>query len=53
MDSVYEAADRVALINNGKIVAVGTPEEFRHSENPLIRGFITGEEIAGATDAFR
>jgi phospholipid/cholesterol/gamma-HCH transport system ATP-binding protein len=53
MDSVYEAADRVALINNGKIVAVGTPEEFRHSENPLIRGFITGEEIAGATEAFR
>ncbi|MBQ9571946.1 MAG: ABC transporter ATP-binding protein [Acidaminococcaceae bacterium] len=53
MDSVYVAADRVALINNGKIVAVGTPEEFRHSENPLIRGFITGEEIAGATEAFR
>ena len=53
MDSVYVAADRVALINNGKIVAVGTPEEFKHSENPLIRGFITGEEIAGATEAFR
>jgi phospholipid/cholesterol/gamma-HCH transport system ATP-binding protein len=53
MDSVYVAADRVALINNGKIVAVGTPEEFKHSENPLIRGFITGEEITGATEAFR
>ena len=53
MESVYVAADRVALLNDGKIVAVGTPEEFRNSDNPLIRGFITGEEIAGATEAFR
>ena len=53
MESVYVTADRVALINNGKIVAVGTPEDFRQSDNPLIRGFITGEEIAGATEAFR
>ena len=53
MESVYVAADRVALINGGKIVAVGTPEEFRNSDNPLIRGFITGEEIEGATEAFR
>ena len=53
MESVYVAADRVALLNNGKIAAIGTPEEFRNSEDPLIRGFITGEEIKGATEAFR
>lgn len=53
MESVYVAADRVALLNDGKIVAAGTPEEFRNSEDPLIRGFITGEEIKGATEAFR
>jgi len=53
MESVYTAADRVALLNDGKIVAIGTPEEFRNSDNPLIRGFITGEEITGATEAFR
>ncbi|MBQ9697363.1 MAG: ABC transporter ATP-binding protein [Acidaminococcaceae bacterium] len=53
MESVYVAADRVALLNNGKIAAIGTPEEFKNSEDPLIRGFITGEEIKGATEAFR
>ena len=53
MESVYVAADRVALLNDGKIAAIGTPEEFKNSEDPLIRGFITGEEIKGATEAFR
>ncbi|MBQ8919875.1 MAG: ABC transporter ATP-binding protein [Acidaminococcaceae bacterium] len=53
MESVYVAADRVALLNDGKIAAIGTPEEFKTSEDPLIRGFITGEEIKGATEAFR
>mgnify|MGYP002854362778 FL=1 len=53
MESVYVAADRVALLNDGKIAAIGTPEEFKRSEDPLIRGFITGEEIKGATEAFR
>ena len=42
------AADRVALLDEGKVAAVGTPEEFRNSSNPLIRGFITGEEPEGA-----
>ena len=48
MESVYVAADRVALLDEGKVAAVGTPEEFRNSSNPLIRGFITGEEPEGA-----
>lgn len=48
LESVYVAADRVALLDEGKVAAVGTPEEFRNSSNPLIRGFITGEEPEGA-----
>lgn len=48
MESVYAAADRVAMLNEGRIAAVGTPEEFRNSPDPLIRGFITGEDPEGA-----
>lgn len=50
MESVYVAADRVVLLNEGKIAAVGTPEEFKNSSDPLVRGFITGEEIDGTTE---
>lgn len=48
MESVYAAADRVAMLNEGRIAAVGTPEEFGNSPDPLIRGFITGEDPEGA-----
>ena len=50
MESVYVAADRVVLLNEGKIAASGTPEEFKNSPDPLVRGFITGEEIGGTTE---
>jgi ABC transporter len=50
MESVYVAADRVVLLNEGKIAAIGTPEEFKNSPDPLVRGFVTGEEIEGTTE---
>lgn len=53
MASVYTAADRVALLNEGKIAALSTPEEFRNSSDPLVRGFILGEEMTGKTEDFR
>jgi phospholipid/cholesterol/gamma-HCH transport system ATP-binding protein len=33
-------SDRVAMMHDGKIVEVGTPEEIKKSENPIIRNFI-------------
>lgn len=53
MASVYTAADRVALLNEGRIAALGSPEEFRQSADPLVRGFILGEEVTGQAEAFR
>ena len=50
MESVYVAADRVVLLNEGKIAAIGTPEEFKNSPDPLVHGFVTGEEIEGTTE---
>ena len=43
MTSTFRIADRVAVLWNGKIVEVGTPEEIKRSENPVVRQFISGE----------
>jgi phospholipid/cholesterol/gamma-HCH transport system ATP-binding protein len=36
----FRTADRIALLTGGKIVAEGTPSEFRASENPEVRAFL-------------
>lgn len=35
-------ADRVAMLHDGRIIEVGTPEEIRGSRNPLVQEFIKG-----------
>ncbi len=48
MDSAFRVADRMAMLHEGRIRAVGTPEEIRDSEDPVVRGFIRGEpELLG------
>jgi phospholipid/cholesterol/gamma-HCH transport system ATP-binding protein len=42
MVSTYKVADRVAMLYQGKIIATGSPEEIRDSNNPIIQQFITG-----------
>jgi phospholipid/cholesterol/gamma-HCH transport system ATP-binding protein len=33
-------SDRVAMMHDGQVVAIGTPEEIKQSQNPLVRKFI-------------
>jgi len=42
MTSDYKVADRIAMLYNGKIVAVGTPEELIKSDNQIVQQFIHG-----------
>ena len=42
MTSAYKIADRIAMLYKGKIIAVGTPQEMRDSEDPVVHQFITG-----------
>jgi phospholipid/cholesterol/gamma-HCH transport system ATP-binding protein len=44
MNSVYRVADRVALLKDGRIHFVGTPDELRESEDPVVRNFVEGIE---------
>jgi phospholipid/cholesterol/gamma-HCH transport system ATP-binding protein len=42
MESAYRIADRIAMLYQGKIIAIGTPDEIRSHPDPLVQQFITG-----------
>jgi phospholipid/cholesterol/gamma-HCH transport system ATP-binding protein len=39
-DLAFGIADRIAVISEGQIVAIGTPQEIRESADPRVRNFI-------------
>ncbi len=45
MRSAYKVADRIAMLYNGAIIAIGTPDEIRRSDNPYVQQFIEGKAI--------
>ncbi|MBI3320916.1 MAG: ABC transporter ATP-binding protein [Candidatus Omnitrophica bacterium] len=45
MRSAYKVADRIAMLYNGGLIGVGSPEELRHSANPIVQQFIKGEAV--------
>ncbi len=38
--SAYDLADKIAMLDEGKIVACGSPDEIRRSSNPKVRQFV-------------
>lgn len=42
MKSAYAISDRIAMLYEGRVVQVGTPDEIRTSENPVVRAFVEG-----------
>jgi phospholipid/cholesterol/gamma-HCH transport system ATP-binding protein len=42
-DLAFGVADRIAVINEGQILFMGTPVEVRHNPNPLIQRFLNAD----------
>ena len=42
MKSAYHIADRIAMLHEGKIHAIGTPAEIQSTQDPAVRQFIEG-----------
>jgi phospholipid/cholesterol/gamma-HCH transport system ATP-binding protein len=40
--SAYKVADEIAMLHGGKIIAQGTPDEVRMSDNKILRQFMEG-----------
>jgi phospholipid/cholesterol/gamma-HCH transport system ATP-binding protein len=53
MDSAFRIADRMVLLDRGKFVASGTPEQMRESTDPLVRQFVHGLTEGPLTDRRR
>jgi phospholipid/cholesterol/gamma-HCH transport system ATP-binding protein len=45
MVSAYKIADRIAMLYQGEIQAVGTPDEIRGCDNPIVQQFIHGRAV--------
>lgn len=42
MQSAFRISDRVAMLYDGRVRFEGTPDEFRATEDPVVKGFIEG-----------
>ena len=42
-DLAFGVADHIAMINDGRILAVGTPDEVKRNPDPLIQKFLNAE----------
>ena len=43
LDETFAIADHVVVLANGRIAAQGTPDEVRHSDDPLVHQFVNAE----------
>jgi phospholipid/cholesterol/gamma-HCH transport system ATP-binding protein len=53
MDSAFRIADRMVLLDRGKFIACGTPQEMRESDNAVVHQFINGLAEGPLTDRRR
>jgi phospholipid/cholesterol/gamma-HCH transport system ATP-binding protein len=43
MHSAFRVGDRIVMLDKGKTIFDGTPQQIQQSKNPLIRSFVLGE----------
>ena len=55
MHSAFKIADRIVMLNGGKLIFDGTAEQIRQSQDSFVHHFVTGEateeELAGLRDS--
>jgi phospholipid/cholesterol/gamma-HCH transport system ATP-binding protein len=43
IESTFKIAHQIAMLYNGKIIEMGTPDEIKQSSNPIVKQFIEGK----------
>jgi len=49
MVSAYKIADRIAMLYDGRIIALGTPDEIKNTKDPVVKQFVNGEAVGPIT----
>ena len=42
MGSAYHVADRIAMLYKGRIIYIGTPDDVRSTDDPIVKQFVNG-----------
>lgn len=50
MTSAYKIGTRIAMMYQGQIIQMGTPDEIRNTKDPVVKQFITGSSSGPMTD---
>ncbi len=48
--SAYRIADRIGLLFEGEIIALGTPDDIRNHSDPIVKQFVNGESEGPITE---
>ena len=43
MQSAFKIGNRIVMLHEGKVIIDGSPTDIQHSNNPIVRQFISGE----------
>ncbi len=41
--SIFDVADRIAMLYKGRVRLLGTPDDFQRTEDPVVRQFVRGQ----------
>jgi len=53
MNSAFKVADRMVMLNEGKVIFNGPPDEIRQDKNTVVRAFVEGEAGPKELEALR
>lgn len=52
LDTAYRVADRIVMIQRGRVIFDGTPDGLKQSDDPAIRGFIDPGSLTAQWETF-
>ena len=52
LDAAYRVADRIVMIQRGRVIFDGTPDGLQQSDDPAIRGFIDPGSLTNGWETF-
>lgn len=50
LDLMWQVCDRVAVLGEGRVLAVGSMEELSHDEHPIVRGYFDDPRARNARE---